>query len=184
MNLKKIFSLNKKKLKKISLLVLDVDGVLTDGGLFYDSNGEILKRFDVRDGLGIKLLLENNIEVAFLSGGSSSSTTSRAEHLGVKYCFCKVKNKKIVLEKLMNNLNLKKNQIAYVGDDLNDLILRNNISLFISPANADKAIKSKSNLTLQNKGGNGAVREIADLILNAHNKLEKYKKSGWSDKND
>ena len=184
MNLKNIFSLNKKKLKKISLLVLDVDGVLTDRGLFYDRNGEILKRFDVRDGLGIKLLLENNVEVAFLSGGTSSSTISRAEHLGVKHCFCKVKNKQIVLEKLMNNLNLNKNQIAYAGDDLNDLKLRNNVSLFISPANSDKIIRSKSNIILKNKGGDGAVREIAELILDARNKLDKYKKSGWTDKND
>tara|TARA_B100001248_G_scaffold149946_1_gene112451 strand:- start:569 stop:1120 length:552 start_codon:yes stop_codon:yes gene_type:complete len=183
MNIKNIF-LNKKRLKKISLLVLDVDGVLTDGGLFYDGNGEILKRFDARDGLGIKLLQENNIEIAFLSGGSSSSTISRAEHLGVKHCFCKVKNKQIVIEKLKNNLKLKKIQIAYVGDDLNDLILRNNVSLFISPANADKTTKSKSNIILKNKGGNGAVREIAELILNSNNKLEKYQRNGWLDKND
>tara|TARA_Y100000589_G_scaffold281912_1_gene279114 strand:+ start:5651 stop:6202 length:552 start_codon:yes stop_codon:yes gene_type:complete len=183
MNLKIIFSL-KNKLKKISLLVLDVDGVLTDGGLFYDSNGEILKRFDVRDGLGIKLLQENNIEIAFLSGGSSTSTISRAKHLGIKYCFCKVKNKRITIEKLMNNLNFNKKQIAYVGDDLNDLVLRNNVSLFISPANADKSVRSNSNIILKNKGGHGAVREIAELILNAQNKLEKYKKNGWLDKND
>ena len=184
MNLKNIFYLNKNKLKRISLLVLDVDGVLTDGGLFYDSNGEIFKRFDVRDGLGIKLLLENNIEIAFLSGGSSSSTISRAKHLGIKHCFCKVKNKKIVIEKLMKNLNLKKIQIAYVGDDLNDLILIDNVSLFISPANADKSLRSKSDIILKKTGGNGAVREIAELILNAQNKLEKYKKNGWLDKND
>ena len=182
MNLKNIFSFNKKRLKKIALLVLDVDGVLTDGGLFYDRKGEILKRFDVKDGLGIKLLQENNIEIAFLSGGSSSSTISRAEHLGVKYCFCKVKNKKIVIEELMNNLNLKKFQVAYAGDDLNDLILKNNVSLFISPANADKTIRKKSNILLKNKGGNGAVREIAELILNAQNKLKNIKK--WlADKN-
>jgi len=183
MNLKDIF-LNKEKLRRISLLVLDVDGVLTDGGLFYDSNGEILKRFDVRDGLGIKLLQENNIEIAFLSGGSSTSTISRAKHLGIKYCFCKVKNKRITIEKLMNNLNFNKKQIAYVGDDLNDLVLRNNVSLFISPANADKSVRSNSNIILKNKGGHGAVREIAELILNAQNKLEKYKKNGWLDKND
>jgi len=183
MNLKNIFSI-KKRLKKISFLILDVDGVLTDGGLFYDRNGEILKRFDVRDGLGIKLLQENNIEVSFLSGGGSSSTISRAKHLGIKHCFCEVKNKRIFIEKLMNNLNLKKTQIAYVGDDLNDLILRNNVSLFISPANADKSVRSNSNIILKNKGGHGAVREIAELILNAQNKLEKYKKSGWLDKND
>ena len=83
----------------------------------------------------------------------------------------------------MNNLNLKKFQVAYAGDDLNDLILKNNVSLFISPANADKTIRKKSNILLKNKGGNGAVREIAELILNAQNKLEKYKKNGWADKN-
>ena len=184
MNLKNIFFLNKKKLKRICLLVLDVDGVLTDGGLFYDNNGEILKRFDVRDGLGIKLLLENNIEVAFLSGGSSSCTISRAKHLGIRNCFCKVRNKKFVIEKLMKNLNFKKNQIAFVGDDLNDLILIDCVSLFISPANADKLIKSNSHILLKNKGGNGAVREISELILNAQNRMEKYKKNGWLDKND
>ena len=184
MNLKNIFFSNKKKLKIISLLVLDVDGVLTDGGLFYDSNGEIIKRFDVRDGLGIKLLLENNIEIAFLSGGSSSSTISRAKHLGIKYCFCEVKNKKTFIEKLICDLNLEKYQIAYVGDDLNDLNIRNHVSMFISPANAYKSVKSKSNIILKSKGGNGAVREIAELILNAQNKLDKYKKSGWIDKND
>ena len=72
----------------------------------------------------------------------------------------------------MNNLNLKKTQVAYAGDDLNDLILKNNVSLFISPANADKTIRKKSNILLKNKGGNGAVREIAELILNAQKKLD------------
>ena len=84
----------------------------------------------------------------------------------------------------MKNLNLKKIQIAYVGDDLNDLILIDNVSLFISPANADKSLRSKSDIILKKTGGNGAVREIAELILNAQNKLEKYKKNGWLDKND
>ena len=107
----------------------------------------------MRDGLGIKLLQENNIEIAFLSGGSSSSTIARAEHLGIKHCFCKVKNKKIIIEKLMNNLNLKKTQVAYAGDDLNDLILKNNVSLFISPANADKTIKKNQIFFLRIKVG-------------------------------
>ncbi len=154
------------QLKNLKLLVLDVDGVLTDGKLYYTAEGETQKVFDVKDGLGIKLALKE-ISVAIMSGNPSPIIERRAKDLGVKYCFVGIANKKDSLENLMKELTLTKKEVAYIGDDLNDLVVREIVGCFVCPVDAHKMILEKSDLILSSKGGEGAVREFIDMLLDA-----------------
>ena len=172
-----------KKLSSIKLLVLDVDGVLTDGQVYIDSNGNETKRFNVKDGLGIKLLQEAGIKVALISGGKSDSTIHRAKKLNIKHFYFEVENKKKVLEDLKNILGLQNSEVLYIGDDLNDLTVKEQVGLFVVPRDAIKAVKDNSNLILSKKGGNGAVREISELILKNNISYKKSIKDGWTGKN-
>ena len=185
MNLFKYFwRLKKKQLSKISLLVLDVDGVLTDGSLIIDEAGKISKKFDVKDGLGIKLLQKEKIKVAFLSGGTSGSTSHRAKQLGIEFCLCQVKDKRKAIFDLIKKLDLNKDQVAYLGDDLNDIVVKDKVSFLISTKDSANGFKAKSDLILHNKGGKGAVREVSEILLESKNKLNIYKSSGFLEKND
>ena len=110
-----------RRLRSIQLLVLDVDGVLTDGGLWLDAKGNLSKRFDVRDGLGIRLLQQEGLQIAFLSGGLGGATEARALQLGIKHCLVGIKDKPSALRTLQKQLGVSTAQTAFVGDDLNDL---------------------------------------------------------------
>ena len=164
MNIIKKFFL-KKKLSLIKLIVLDVDGVLTDGNLYIDSNGNEIKKFNVKDGLGIKLLQEANIIIALISGGKPDSTIHRLEKLKIKHYFFEVKNKLKILIDLKKELNLHDSEVLYVGDDLNDLTVKNNVSLLVGTRDANIQFKKKCDLILNNEGGGNAVREIAERLL-------------------
>jgi len=170
------FYLN-EKLKKIKLVVTDVDGVLTDGGLFVDDSGQILRKFNVKDGLGIKLLKEIGITVVFLSGGTGKNIIERAKQLNVDYCFTEIKNKLESLKKLQEDLNINIENTIYIGDDLNDISIKGYVGLLVSPKDAVKPFKSISDLRLTCNGGGGAFRELADMILKAKNKYNFYSKS-------
>ena len=172
-----------KKLSSIKLLVLDVDGVLTDGLVYLDSKGNETKRFNVKDGLGIKLLQEAGIKVAIISGGKSDSTIHRAKKLNIKHFYFEVKNKKDVLEDLKNIFGVKDSEVLYIGDDLNDLAVKSSVGIFAVPRDAIKAVKDSSNLILSKEGGNGAVREISELILKNNISYKKSIKNGWTDEN-
>ena len=164
MNFLKDFFIS-KKLSLIKLLVLDVDGVLTDGLVYLDSKGNETKRFNVKDGLGIKLLQEAGIKVALISGGKSDSTIHRAKKLNIKHFYFEVENKKKVLEDLKNILGLQNSEVVYIGDDLNDLAVKARVGIFAVPRDAVKAVKENSDIILSKDGGNGAVREMTELIL-------------------
>lgn len=152
----------------IKLLAIDVDGVLTDGKLYYTEAGESFKVFDVKDGLGIKLA-QKVIEVAVISGNSSKIIAARMKSLGVKYTCTGEKDKASVLKSLMHKLNLKNSEVAYIGDDLNDLSTRPLVGLFACPSDANPFIKKKADLILNACGGYGAVREFIDeYILKYH----------------
>ncbi len=161
--------LRKRALKKCKLLVLDVDGVLTDGSLIYLKD-EIIRKFCVLDGLGIKMLIKSGIEVAFISGGKGEAIHSRAKHLGVKYCYTEIFNKYKTLRELQELLSIKISETIYVGDDLNDLIVKPIVNLFIIPNNASQIIGNPSDCKTLRNGGDGAVREICDRILKTKNK--------------
>jgi len=182
MNLIKKF-LIKKKLSLIKLVVTDVDGVLTDGNLYIDSKGNETKRFNVKDGLGIKLLQEANIIIAVISGGKSESTIQRLKKLKIKYYFFEAKNKLKVLQDLKKELDLKDFEVLYVGDDLNDLVLKEIVGILVAPNDAVKPFKNFANIILSRVGGDGAIRELAEIILEQKDFYKKIIKKGWIGKN-
>jgi len=178
------FNLNsklRKKLSHIKMLIMDVDGVLTDGGLWIDEDGNVTKRFNVKDGLGIKILMSRKIKIAFVSGGKGGSTNQRACQLGISDCFTEVKDKLKCVNSIKEKYNLSKNEIVFVGDDINDLVVANSVGLIICPSDAALKIKKESNLVLENRGGNGAIRELAELILRFQNKKDFQKE--WLETN-
>jgi len=162
-----------KFLKNLKILILDVDGVLTDGKLYYNENGEVFKIFNVKDGLGLKLIL-NYLNVAIISGNSSNIIRKRAHDLGIINCFLGVKNKLETLNNLINKYNLMKYEICYIGDDLNDLEVKDSVGLFLCPSDANEIILNQASYILSSKGGEGVVREFIDLYFNAI-KLKNYK---------
>ena len=168
-----------KKLKNIEILILDIDGVLTDGGLWFDCSGNVLKRFDVKDGLGLTLLQEIGMEIVLISGGDSKSVEARASQLGIKHCFFGIKNKYQILKEFQIKRSIPIKKCAYIGDDINDIVVRPLVSLLFTPFNASQSLKSISDFRLQNCGGFGAVRELAERILISKGLWNKYSKNGW-----
>ena len=172
-----------KKLKKIELLILDVDGVLTDGGLWFDCDGKVSKRFDVKDGLSLNLLKEIDIEIVLISGGDSKSVEARARQLEIKHCFFGVKNKYKILKEFQSKRSIPIEKCVYIGDDINDIVIRPLVGLLFTPFNASKSLISISDFRLQNCGGFGAVRELTERILISKGLWKNYSKNGWVKKN-
>tara|TARA_Y100000589_G_scaffold39186_1_gene32845 strand:- start:6749 stop:7327 length:579 start_codon:yes stop_codon:yes gene_type:complete len=175
--------LKKNKLKNIKLIAMDIDGVLTNGSILLNQSGENMRTFNVHDGLGIKLLLEQHYKIAFISGGVSGSSYQRALDLGVKECFFEVKNKKETLKNIQNKFDLNKENTIFIGDDINDLVVKDIVSLFISPSSSTEIVLRKADLILKKEGGKGAIRELADNILRDKKIWKKIKKNGWVQKN-
>ena len=173
-----------KRLRQIKLLVLDVDGVLTDGGLWFDASGQLTKRFDVRDGLGIRLLQQAGVEIAFLSGGQGGATEVRARQLGIQHCLVGIKDKPEALLQLQQQLEIDSSETAFVGDDLNDLAVRPVVGLLIAPADACAPVRLGAHAVLRKRGGHGAIRELAETILQALGHWQRLKRDGWRDRND
>ena len=172
------------QLRRIKLLVLDVDGVLTDGGLWFDANGQLIKRFDVRDGLGIRLLQQTGIEIAFLSGGQGGATEVRARQLGIQHCLVGIKDKPEAVLQLQQQLGIHIAETGFVGDDLNDLAVRPVVGLLTAPADACAPVRQGAHAVLRNKGGHGAIRELAERILQSRGRWQNLKRDGWLDRND
>lgn len=164
--------------------MLDVDGVLTDGGLWTTESGEVVKRFDVRDGLGIHLLQQAGLEVALLSGGKSGATEQRARYLGIQHVLTGVKDKPVALAELQRTLAVSPGESAFVGDDLNDLAVRSAVGLLICPADAVAPLRARADWVLDRKGGDGAVRSLAEAILQARGDWDRLARSGWRGRND
>ena len=172
------------QLRRMKLLVLDVDGVLTDGGLWYDPNGQLSKRFDVRDGLGIRLLQQAGLQIALLSGGQGGATEVRASQLGIQHCLVGVKDKLQALEVLQRELNIAPVDTVFIGDDLNDLAVRPLVGLLVAPADACAPMRHRADLVLRGCGGHGAVRELAEKTLRARDKWSELQREGWRDCNE
>jgi len=172
------------RLRALRLLVLDVDGVLTDGGLWTTEAGEVIKRFDVRDGLGIRLLQQAGVEVAWLSGGKSGATEQRANYLGIRHVLTGVKDKPAALLALRHSLGFPQEVIAFVGDDLNDLAVRPGVGLLIATADAVRPLRRHADWVLDRNGGDGAVRRLCEAILRARGQWRELADRGWRDRND
>ena len=173
----------RKRLRQLKLLVFDVDGVLTDGGLWYGPDGQIVRRFSARDGLGIKLLQEAGLQLAWISGGRGESIARRAEDLGIPHCFAEVKDKTALLNALQQKLGHSAPETAFVGDDLNDLVVRPHVGWLITPADAARPVRRQADLVLRSRGGQGAVRELAQRILRARGDWAELERWGWHQRN-
>jgi 3-deoxy-D-manno-octulosonate 8-phosphate phosphatase (KDO 8-P phosphatase) len=156
----------------IRLLVLDVDGVLTDGRLPFDAKGRECKVFHVRDGYGIRRVLETGIEVAIISGRKSIPVKKRAEELGIRHVFLGIKDKLATLNQLSSKLGISLECIACVGDDVPDLACMQAAGLGIAVADAHSDLDAVADWHTHLGGGQGAVREVCDLLLSAHNSTD------------
>lgn len=161
----------KNIIKDIKLLVLDVDGVLTDNSLYYYKDGEAFKRFNVRDGQGIKLAQAYDIGLAIISGRKSDIVTNRCTELGIEHIYqhCHDKGKRIQL--LSVELNIPLAEIAFMGDDILDVPPMELVGLPVAPKDAHPTVLQKAKIITETTGGNGCVREIIDLILKEQGKI-------------
>lgn len=155
---------------KIKLLILDVDGVMTDNTLYLDDNGVESKKFNILDGMGIWLAQKARIEVALISGRPSKATEHRASHLKIQHVYLNEVDKRNAYENLKGKLKIKDEEIAYVGDDILDVPVLRQAGLPICAKNANPAVKKFAKLVTKTKGGEGAVREVVELILKAKKK--------------
>ncbi|TXR53539.1 KdsC family phosphatase [Reinekea thalattae] len=163
-------------LNKISLVVFDVDGVLTNGQLVYGSNGEVVKLFNVKDGVGIKLLQDQSIAVAVVTAKDSAMVDQRMSDLGVEYYFKGVKDKVAIVQQLLDRLELSLEQVCYVGDDMVDLSVMTQVGVSICPSDAYALVCEQASIVLPLGGGQGVARLVCDIVLNAKGVLaEAYK---------
>jgi 3-deoxy-D-manno-octulosonate 8-phosphate phosphatase (KDO 8-P phosphatase) len=154
-------------INNIKLLALDVDGVLTDGQLYYSPDGEMLKVFNTLDGHGLKQLQKAGVAIAIISGRGGLALQARMKDLGVVHLFENVDNKSDCLMTLLQKLQLKTHQVAYMGDDEPDLSILNlpDLGLAVCPENAHYSVKQSVDICIQKQGGYGAVRSLCDLLL-------------------
>lgn len=157
---------------RVRLLALDVDGTLSDGRLWFTSDSREFKAFSVLDGLGMKLLHENGVEVALITARESPIVQQRARELGLRHVYQGSRDKLDSLAHLIRALNIKNEQVAYMGDDLPDLPVLRTVGLAAAPANAHIWIRERVQYVTAASGGDGAVRELCDLILKAQGKVE------------
>ncbi|OFZ20910.1 MAG: hypothetical protein A2X94_05095 [Bdellovibrionales bacterium GWB1_55_8] len=152
------------RLKKIRLLILDVDGVMTDGRIFWKEGQGWTRHFHVKDGYGLKLLMRNGIDVATISGGDSQDVRTRMEFLKVKYVFLGDEDKLKALHKIIETSGLTADQMAFMGDDLFDIPVMEQVGFSATVPHAVPEVKTRAHYVTQAAGGWGAVREIADAI--------------------
>jgi 3-deoxy-D-manno-octulosonate 8-phosphate phosphatase (KDO 8-P phosphatase) len=156
-----------KKAAKIKLILFDVDGVLTDGGIIIDDRGVEAKRFDVRDGQGITSLIHFGIKIGFITGRYSNVVRRRAKELGVTMVYQNVKDKVKIYDRIKRKTGLKDEQIAYVGDDILDLPVLRKAGFAITVRDGWPGLKSEVDYMTKSRGGRGAVRELSELVLKA-----------------
>ena len=163
----------RERAKRIRLLLLDVDGVLTDGQLAFDGAGQEIKFFHIRDGQGIRFLQQAGIRVGIVTGRRSKGVNFRARDLGIDLVLQKVRDKARALEAILRKENLRAEQVCYVGDDLVDLAVLSCVGLAVAVADAALEVKALAHYTTRFRGGRGAVREICEKVLKAQGKWGK-----------
>tara|TARA_B110000467_G_C18151498_1_gene384471 strand:+ start:147 stop:662 length:516 start_codon:yes stop_codon:yes gene_type:complete len=163
------------------LVITDIDGVWTDGGMYYDNLGNEWKKFNTADSAGILFLKFLDIPVVIISGEDTEIVRRRADKLGISHLYLGVKNKVQVAQKLCKELDVLLSEVAYIGDDINDIPLLKKVGLSAAPHNAPKYVKDVVDLKLKIKGGDGAFREFVEVIINKFSNinmlLERYYKS-------
>jgi 3-deoxy-D-manno-octulosonate 8-phosphate phosphatase (KDO 8-P phosphatase) len=158
--------------KLIRLMAFDVDGVMTDGGLYLSDSGEEFKRFNALDGHGLKMLHASGVEIAIVTGRTSRCVAARAQNLGIQHVFQGVENKLEALLGLLDQLKLPRDAAAYMGDDVVDLMVMRHVGLSISVPDSPQMVREHSDYVTQCRGGHGAVREACELIMAAQGTLD------------
>ena len=161
----------------IKLVLLDVDGTLTDGGIYRGNNGEELKRFNVKDGYAIVNAQKLGIEFGIITGRKSELVEIRSNELKIKYLYQGISEKTVILEEIMQKTGLKKEEIAYMGDDLNDILIMKQSGLTGAPKDAADEVIQIVDFFSEKKGGSGAVREFVEYILKKDGKWETFLKN-------
>ena len=154
-----------KKQERINYLVLDVDGVFTDGCVYYGAEGELMKNFDMRDGMGLEILRQNNVEVVVITSENSDLVAKRMQKLQIKYTFLGVKDKYSFLQNFINQQQTSWANLAYVGDDVNDLANLCTVGWSFAPANATSIVKQQVDFTLTHNSADGAIREVCEWVM-------------------
>ncbi len=153
------------KLKKIKLVISDIDGVLTDGGMYYTAKGEFMKKFNTKDSVGMELLLKYGIKTILLTRENSEINKKRAKKIKIVDLYSNMLKKEEMIPKLLQKYSIKKDEVAYIGDDINDIEIMKLVGFSATPSDGNFEVKKISDYTCTTKGGEGAFREMADLIL-------------------
>ena len=153
--------------RRVRLLCVDVDGVLTDAGMYYGPEGEVLKKFNTRDGMGLARVRDAGVAVAIISGEDSAIVHARAAKLKIDDVFSNADDKRMVIDDLCQRHDLDLSEVAFVGDDLNDLPALECVGLACAVADATEPVKAVAHYVTQRRGGDGAVREVCELLIAA-----------------
>ena len=156
------------KLKKIKLVLTDVDGVLTDGGMYYTETGEFMKKFNTRDSMGMELLLNYKIKTVIITRENSKIVKKRVKKIRIADLYSGILDKKNILPKILSKYSVKSNQIAYIGDDVNDIDIMKSVGFSATPLDGNYKVKKISDYICNINGGKGAFRELADLIIKSN----------------
>jgi YrbI family 3-deoxy-D-manno-octulosonate 8-phosphate phosphatase len=157
----------RERARKVRLVAMDVDGVLTDAGMYYTENGDELKKFNTRDGMGVARVREAGLKTAILTGESTKLVERRGAKLRIDHVYVGVSDKLTCMRTLLGGLGLTLEQVAYIGDDVNDYELLCHVGLAVAVRDASRLPKSVAHLITEAKGGEGAVRELCEIILEA-----------------
>ncbi|MCM8763530.1 MAG: HAD-IIIA family hydrolase [Candidatus Omnitrophica bacterium] len=161
-----------ERAKKIKLLIMDVDGVLTDGKFYYGNYGDELKAFNIHDGFGLTLLTRAGIKTVIITAGNSKIVTRRAKHLRITKIYQKAYKKINTYTRVLKKFRIKDEEVCYIGDDLIDIPILKRVGLAVCVPNAREELKSFVHYVTVNKGGEGAVREVIEIILKAQDKWD------------
>lgn len=154
-----------KKCKKIKIVLTDVDGVLTDGGMYYSSKGDVMKKFHVRDGMGVTLLRKNKISTIIVTKEKNPIIRQWAKKMKIKKVYEGILQKEVIINEIYKTFNITPQELAYIGDDVNDIGLIKKVGFSAAPKDGIGQIKKIVDYICKSKGGEGVLREIADIIL-------------------
>ena len=160
-----------EQLGRLKLVCFDVDGVMTDGGLYYGPEGQVMLRFHVADGMGLKRLMSNGIAVCIISQSNNQIIASRAKVLGIEHCYLGVDDKFAVIEKLAGKLGIELHEVGHIADDLNDMTLMEKVGVAVTVPAGVPEIRAVADFVTSASGGNGAVRELCEAIIESKRNL-------------
>mgnify|MGYP001357750490 CR=1 FL=1 len=159
-----------EKMKKVKLVITDVDGVLTDGGMYYNKEGEYMKKFNTKDSMGMELLSKIGIKTILMTREDSMIVRERVKKIKIVDLYSGVMKKEDLIDEITEKYNVRNDEIAYIGDDVNDIEIMKKIGFSVTPSDGNYAVRNISDHICKNEGGKGVFREIADLIIKSNSR--------------